>query len=431
MKFTLWGQIEGIRVVAESTLWVGTEHGTIVDLSQAARAAGIRTTFSLKAALALTSQLEVCEVQDEPTGVLQRVWQEIYHFTPWLETVHLNGFCAQISAPKTPFEEVRELMEQLAGLLPEDARLTLGLAQSPVQARALVEWHSWHVEHGGSLPSGVLVQFEAHTLLCDPLLLTPRGENTTLLSVAVSPQTGHPSDLAEEPSGSAAWLQQLPIGAAWFLPPTAKTALFQLGIHTYGELRRTPRQRLLRMFGKEAAVWVRWFEMTSTSIHCNYPPQSLEQSWQAPAGEAVYRDRFLELVSHLLPPIARKLERSGLGAGMIELRWQTETGWQSWQRKTKRQVATEDALRVLFTPAEVACEGKWIEQMTLVVSEIRSQRAVQAAILPQEGFVSLVDAPQNTLDRLCTRLEKRFPGRLALGLKPSFRELRWRAFADG
>lgn len=425
MKFTLWGRIEGIRATTESALWVGAQHGIVTDLSQMARAGGIRPGFKVSAALALVPGLEVCELQDEATAGVQKVWQAVYKFTPWLETetTHQNGFCAQIAAEGTPFEEVHELMKQLVELLPEDARLTLGLARSPAQARALVEWHGWHLNHGGALPAGLVVRFEPHALLCDPLLLTPQ--------TAASLQQPRQSSLLATDPRRPNWLDKLPIGAAWFLPETAQKALPGLGIHTYGEFRRTASHRLLRMFGSEAAVWSRWFEMTSASIQCNYPPQSVEQSWQAAAGESISRDCFVGLVSELLPPIAKKLERSGLGAGLIALHWQTEVGKQCWQRRLKRSVATLQGLRVLLAPAEQVCEGKWIEQMTLVVSEIQPRQAVQATIIAQEGFASFVESPENTLHQTCTRLEKRFPGRIAIGLKPSFRELRWRAVADG
>lgn len=406
MKFILWGRIEGIRADAVSPCWVGIEDNRVIDLSAAARAAGIRTGFSAAAAQALLPEIEVQPLRTEPSDLMQQVWQTVYDFTPWLQTVGLNGFCAQITHDISPLAEVRQLLERLASQLAGTGRLTLGLARLPEEARTVVAWHDWALDTGGALPPGMRIAFESHVLLC-----------AAHLTADIRPAL-------------PVWLTKLPIPAAWFIPAKAQAELMQLGIHTYGGLLLADRDRLLRRFGKEAAAWLQWFELAPYGIQSNYPPRQLERVWQAAAGESVSGSCFNELLDQLLTGIGPQMERNGLGAETIELEWITEAGHQHWQRRAGQLTGSPSAWRVLAEPAASTCEGQQLEQMRVVLTGVRPLQSVQAALLPKSGTSQLSAREARALQHLCQRIERRYPGAVAFGLKPSFRELRWRALSE-
>jgi len=433
MRFSLYGQGEGVYITCVDTFWAYTADNTIVDASLSARGKGVKPGLSVKSAQALLPAIRVYEAGDSPENTvtvtsglnappktnrtvqaphmpdaMKRVHDAICLHTPWLETVGSDAFFALIPGAQPPLREVRELLLQIDATLQTEQRVRVALAETPDLARALVAWS-----------------------------LHERVPNATYRKAGrqhfiISPAFAHD----REPK--VPWFLQLPIQVLWKIPEKARNRLQQLGIHRLSALFDISDTQLIRQFGKESILWrdalVTDADGESARLKTNYPPIRYTTTWVPVAGEVVGRAKWPMLIRNLIDELSTLLEKNGFGALKVGVAWAIESNLHQFERVAKRPTYQADALWSRIAPS-LSDIPDGAEQITVYLDDIRPLTSVQTKLVLHNGMLltesECSPTAKDEIPKLLSHVNRKFPKGLQVGLQPSFRERRLAAILNG
>ena len=404
MRFTLFGEAEGVLAVASSPVWVAVAKGRVVDASVSARVHGISEGMTATAAVALVPQLQLHAWSRESDTELQQIWAQLWAVSPWLETVDNKAFLLQIPAFAPPLREVRRLLAGLNQSLSTEQRMRVGLAENPFLARALVEWSRVERVRGARYYKV--------------------GRQQWLLSPALSswPQTGTP------PLRFGQWIGGMPTESLWFIHEAARESLQKLGVQRLGEIAKVPVAQLVQYFGKPALLWREALvQQPGGTVQSNYPRVRKQAMWQADAGEGAEPGEVENLVGRLTQAVVALLERDQLGALKIGLLAEGEKGRKSFEKVARQTLSTFDALQAALLPGASALDVGALTRVEVYVEDLRPLGSVQTAWEIRNGALTAGRLQaDNAVERLLRQVNRKFPKGLQTGLCPTFRELRLR-----
>ncbi|SFU37713.1 hypothetical protein [Alicyclobacillus macrosporangiidus] len=434
MRFTLFGEVEGVLAESTAPLWASVGAGGVSDASLSARRQGVRPGMRPAEAQALVPGLVLCAEADRPTTVMETVWARLWQCSPWLETVGKNAFYLQIPGQKPPIEEVRELLRALDGLLNEHQQLRTALAEHPLLARALLMASRHH-----KIPGVQSVRVGRQVWVISPGVRAwgahALGQGAETLKV-------------KEPPVNTAWAGRLPIEALWPLPAATRVALRQLGVECWADLAAVPAAQLKRRFGPDALAWRAWLTPApGGAIAVNYPPASRRAAWRAPAGEAARGAAVEQVWEHLVRRLSEQLQRDGIGALKVGAVWEAGTEIGRWERPQRRPLHTPESLHAALAPGREAVDRMALAGLSgleVYASDLRPLEAVQARLddfmrtggaerarLRQPGG----SAPRRrermaAVKKVVHQINRKYPAAVRLGVTAGFRERRMQAVLD-
>jgi hypothetical protein len=440
MRYTLFGRGEGVRVDCDHPQWACVDGDRVSDATVSARLQGVRPGISAGAAQALVPGIVLCEDEPSSSQTIETVWRMLWDHTPWLETVGKDSFILQVAGPRPPLREVRDILLRIDQELPVQSRFRVGFAETPRLARALVEWSECSC---GRIPGAGYYTVGRQQLIVSPGLavhgttrkpVLQRSSQTRPVEARTAEERTTQTRAAEAPP----WILNLPIQALWMLPQQTRDTLSRLGVHRLADLLTLPEADLINHFGRESLLWKQWFAESPPGRICvNYPPLQHRQVWQARAGETMHPGQLPELLKTLLTPIAVELNRAGAGALRLGLVWQSERGEARFERIAKAPVHRLDSLVAQLAEGVDACvrtavETGGLERMEVYVADLRPFASSQSAFVLKNGLLlPATDVVKEEVGELLTQVNGRFPDKLRLGMRGAFRELRWRAVAEG
>ncbi|MCY0874738.1 MAG: hypothetical protein OWT28_00410 [Firmicutes bacterium] len=399
MRYTLYGIGEGVRAQTDASLWASQQAGWITDASLSARKLAVQPPLPVKTALSLIPNLLLIEEKDEATRPVSRVWERLYQFSPWLQTAGWDAFYLQITGPTAPFAELREIVQALDHMLNVEQRFRIGFAENPFLARALVEW-----SRCGRIPGAVYRRFGRQQVIVSPALA----------------------------KGQRDWLAAMPLSPLWILPTKAKEQLLSLGIYTVADLLALPATLLRRRFGKDALVWLQSLTRQSDRLTSNYPPEQRTASFCAEQAEALATTQIPHLLDSMTQELSEQMTREGVGAKQVTLYWLTADGVQGqYIRAAKHPIVHAD---FMFTQLLPACAqiARPVTELSIRLDEIRPLATEQLSFdLAEHAPGPPASQKQDTLTRALLQVNRKIPGGLALGMIPSYRELRHQLTVDG
>ncbi len=406
MRFTLYGEAEGVLGRSQERYWATVAHNAVTDASVSARGKGIQPGMPIHVAKALLPSLVLEDEPDLPPPLMQSIWGVLWNVSPWLETVGKQAFYLQIPGKHPPLREVRRLLSTVEERLSDEQRVRVSLAENPFLARALWVWSRME-----RVPGAVYYKVGREQWLISPGLAQwgRRG----------------PSDLVE-------WIRNMPVAALWVLPDAKRTALQKLGVSRMNELAEIPSERLIRQFGKEALLWPRFLKQSpGGSVHVNYPPARMREVWRATLGEEVGLSALPEIMERLVLPLATELQKTGFGALKVGMAWETDAAGGAFEKVAKKPVYTAEALRAALVDGIEDCRGARLQMLEIYAEELRPLQSVQTSFVLKNGaFIPAEEQQKKDLGRLLTQVNRKFPKGLQVGLHPTFRELRLQAVLE-
>jgi protein ImuB len=411
MRFTMYGQGEGVRSECDASLWVTAVNDVVTDASVSARSKKIKPGMLVKVAQALLPDVRVCAEEESPTLAMQKVWSTLWLFSPWLQTVEKDSFYLQVPGETPPFREVRDVLCKVDEVLTEEQRLRVGFAENPFLAKALVEWSRCE-----RVPGATYRKANRQQLIVSPLLTQMFSQRSR----------------SHAPTPEKHWICQMPIQALWTIPDAAKKALLELGVYRLGDLTTVPMDVLCRHFGKESVLWLQLLEQRAGGhIAVNYPPVQRREVWRANLGEEVRIDSLEAIIHAILPPLAVDLERAGAGALKVGVEWETDAGVGGFERIAKRPVYRHESLYAQIEPGLKECQGRALSRVEVYVEDVRPLSTVQMSFIIHRGALVPVDEIEKTdLQKVMYQVNRKFPHGLHKGMSAHFRELRWRAVSE-
>lgn len=408
MRFSLFGQGEGVRSQCLQPYWASLQGDTVTDASISARKQGVRPGMSAKSAQGLLPAVAFQVDEGVPGALMYAVWDVLWSVSPWLETVGSDSFWIQIPGQRLPLREIRDLLYAVESVLSAEQRLRVAAAETPWLARALLEWSRWE-----RIPGASYRKVKQQQLILSPSL---HGEFT---------QTD------TSPMAVFSWMRGFPIQALWPLSLDVRSALIKLGVRRLGDLESVPTTQLYRHFGKESLLWYRWLHPDpGGSIRVNYPPPERRESWQMSAGEAADPAQFAGLLAELAGSVAAGLERMGAGALKIGMEWVSEGHPGTFERSASRPIYRPESLLAHLQPGIPALSGP-LERLEVYAADIRSLSATQLAFRIERGMMlPAYDVRRTDLRRLVEQVDRKYPRQLRFGLHPGFREQRWWAISE-
>jgi hypothetical protein len=404
MRFSLYGEGEGVLGEGKDSLWACFSADIITDASISARELGIRPGMRVKVAQSLVPQLILCpEVQS--SEAMKSVWEALWTFSPWLETIPKQAFFLQIPGSVPPIREVRDLLLNMNTILSEQQRLRIGLAENLFLAKALVVWSRVESVRGAQYYKVGRQQW------------------------IVSPVLAEWGATRKMPGDTGEWIGHMPISCLWLLPQSTRTALLKLGIERLRDLQSVSLSHLKKHFGKESLQWYRFLEQKwGSSVRINYPPQAHRETWQAEGGEAMDIRNGGALLQELTKTLAYRLKKDGLGALKVGMTWETDTGPGCFERIAKKPANEFEFVLSVIQPGVEQWLGERLEKLTVYAEEIRPLVAIQSSFTVHRGaFIPTEEIDKKDLTQLIYQVNRKFPKGLQIGLRPNFRELRLQA----
>lgn len=404
MRFSLYGEGEGVLGEGEDSLWACNSTDIITDASISARELGIRPGMRVKVAQSLVPQLTLCpEVQSSES--MKSVWKALWAFSPWLETIPKQAFFLQIPGSVPPIREVRDLLLNMNTLLSEQQRLRIGFAENLFLAKALVAWSRVEAVRGAQYYKVGRQQW------------------------IVSPVLAEWGRTQRRPGDPGGWIEHMPISCLWVLPPNTRAALMKLGIERLRDLKSVSLSHLKKNFGKESLQWFRFLEQKwGGSVRVNYPPLAHRESWQAVGGEELDIRNGGALLQELTKTLAYRLTKDGLGALRVGMTWETDAGPGCFERIAKKPANQFEFLYSVIQPGVEQWVGERLETLTVYAEEIRPLVAIQSSFTVHRGaFIPTEEINKKDLTQVIYQVNRKFPKGLQIGLRPNFRELRLQA----
>jgi DNA polymerase-4 len=246
----------------------------------------------------------------------------------------------------------------------------------------------------------------------------------------VASQVAKPDGLlVVEPDGERRFLDPLPVGLMWGVGPVAEQRLAQQGIHTIGELARTPSTAVRQLLGQ--AVGTRL-----SALACNEDPRRVVASRRARsvgAQSALGRrgptpELIRRTLAHLAERVGTRLRAKGWGGRTITVRVRL-AGMRSVTRSLTLRApvaATLSLTEIGVLLARQAIDdqgdpGLQISLLAISVSNVEPVRMVQLElpIPPQDPWRpgTTIGTARWAVDTSMDAVRKRF-GRAAVGYLP-------------
>lgn len=406
MRFCLFGKVEGIHSDSPQTLWASVKDAEVTDASVSARKRGVRPGMTETSAKALVPELQICPKEAQPTEGMQRVWKTLWSHTPWLQTLGDDSFWIQLPAEASSFQETKQLLLQLDEVLGNERRIRLGMAESPLLARAIVAWSRLE-----RVPDALYRRVGQQQWIISPgLWSTARSESLV---------------------GSSDWIQRLPIQSLWMLDEAIRAKLLQLGIQRFMDLTAIQNKELEHHFGKEARLWKHLnAQFWGGQLMVNYPPLDARVSWCSSVGEAVPVEAVYPLLEALVQSLSSDLERQGIGALRVGMAWTTDVGAGQEERLAKRPLVQATALLVPLSQVAKRCQGRLLEQLEVWVTDLRPLHAVQTSFVLHGTLLLPFDSlSKDELKKVLSQVNRKYPRSVWVGVRPRFRELRLEALS--
>ncbi len=406
MRFSFFGQGEGMHSDCDQRLWASVRDGIVTDASVSARKRGVGPGMTAASAEALVPGITLCGKDVLATCAITRVWNTIWSYTPWLETVNEDSCWFQIPGDDPPLREARELLLNISQQLGEERRLRVGMAENPFLARALVAWSRLE-----RVPNALYRKVGAEEWLISPGLAENRASPRRRVSGSVEAKK---------------WFLRMPIRALWVLDPAVRDALIRLGIERLQDLVSVPSAQLQRHFGKESLLWARFLEQPAGGrLRVNYPPMDRREMWAATVDEPAAVDALQSIVQMLIQPISADLEKNGTGALKVGLRWGTDSHQGEYERTARRPLVSSDSLFAQLAPGFADCKGRSLELVEVFVEDLRPLSAIQTSFIVHEGMLLPTQSiERDELRKVIHQVNRKYPHVLNLGIRPRFRELR-------
>ncbi|WP_026962382.1 hypothetical protein [Alicyclobacillus herbarius] len=438
MRYTLFGFGEGVRIDEGSPLWASIQSGKVSDASTAAREQGIQPGMSAATAQSLLPGLRLFEETGSPSQTMERVWHTLWKFSPWLETVGYDSFFLQIPGARLPFSEVRQILRQVDVQLPRGARFFVGLAETPKLARALVQWARCRSDR----PPGAGYRVGRQYLWISPVfsrkVSVPSGSAAdAVLAHACDSQADRRGRTDSLSIPAPKWIHALPIDAMWFLSAEERERLKRFGVFQYRDLFDLPDADFIRQFGRESLLWKQVFaEIPPGHLQVNYPPFTYSQIWRAHIGETLSAGQIPEVVARLAARIADFLEKWGNAAHRQGIVWRTVSAEGRFEQATGQPVYRLSTLMAHWQEGihrcQAAAEGEGgVETIKIYVADLQPLTGRQSGFILKNGLL-LPDnlKTKEKLEQILGQVNGRHPGKLRIGIRGSFRELRWRAVVE-
>jgi len=390
MRYSLYGECEGLLGEGQGP-FVVEEGGVVVDASRTAARAGVRPGIPVREALALVPGCHVESASGESTS-WRHLRQVLWSHTPWVEThPDKRRFWIELSGPRVPLAELRQMARDIRLGLTEEQRVVLALAKTPWQARMLLAWSRQE-----RVPGALYRKLGTEPLVVAPDLLNRDAE--------------------------AFWIRA-PIAASWWIPDDAKAELLSLGVFRLKDLAEIPEDMLCARFGEQARIW-RMNGMGKTSLRPDRPPEAWSASWRGDA-EGVPLEQAKMRVRLCLENLCGHLARFGLAVQTLSIALWAEAREIRWQKRIAKPTPRPDALWAQMAWPEEVHRAQRIWSVELCATEVAQLRPVQVSLLEQGEARDSA----NRLERLNAwdQWMARWP-KLQRGMTADFRERRLALF---
>ncbi|ACV58045.1 Y-family DNA polymerase [Alicyclobacillus acidocaldarius] len=396
MRYSLYGECEGLLGEGQGP-FVVEEGGVVVDASRTAARAGVRPGIPVREALALVPGCHVESASGESTS-WRHLRQVLWSHTPWVEThPDERRFWIELSGPRVPLAELRQMARDIRLGLTEEQRVVLALAKTPWQARMLLAWSRQE-----RVPGALYRKLGTEPLVVAPDLLNRDAE--------------------------AFWIRA-PIAASWWIPDDAKAELLSLGVFRLKDLAEIPEDVLCARFGEQARIW-RMNGMGKTSLRPDRPPEAWSASWRGDA-EGVPLEQAKMRVRLCLENLCGHLARFGLAVQTLSIALWAEAREIRWQKRIAKPTPRPDALWAQMAWPEEVHRAQRIWSVELCATEVAQLRPVQVSLLEQGEALDALEARDsaNRLERLNAwdQWMARWP-KLQRGMTADFRERRLALF---
>ncbi|WP_067931962.1 hypothetical protein [Alicyclobacillus kakegawensis] len=432
MRYTLFGLGEGVRIDDGPHLWASVERGRVSDASAAVRKQGLRPGTPASTAKALVPGLALYEEPASPSRMMEQVWSTLWTHTPWLETVGKDSFFIQVSGSAPPFQEIREIVQQLDTNLPAGARFCMGLAETPKLARALVQWAA---SSGRTVP-GISRKMGRHRLWISPGLAGRRSISLKQDGIWRA-DSGDKSAAVSPPAVTPRWILALPVDAVWFLSNDVRVQLKEFGVFRLADLVALPDADIARWFGRESLLWKQAFaEVPPGQIRVNYPPVYYSEIWKSYDCETMPAEYIPKLVESLIAAVVNHLQKSGCAALRAGMVWNSTSGEGRFTQAAGRPLYRLSSWLAHLQEGVRRCQEEAARAGGIACVEVRaadlqpirarqSRFAVKNGLLVPDGW-----GTRRKIEHIMTQINDRYPDKLRLGTRGSLREWRWRMVAE-
>lgn len=257
--------------------------GVIASCSYAARAFGIRSAMPTSQALRRCPQLVLLHGDRAAYSEASRhVMSILETVTPQIEQVSIDEAFLDISDLPQPGLEIarniQQAVNQQTGL-----PCSLGVASNKLVAK--IATNIGKAAHHGNTP---------------------------------------PNAILEVPAGQEAeFLAPLPVRELWGVGPKTAERLGEMGIHTIGDLARTPESTLVRLFGKYGHyLWKHANGLDDSPVEPEHAVKSIsaETTFERDIADP---GRLRQTIAELTEQVGRQLRKKGMIAGTvrIKVRW--------------------------------------------------------------------------------------------------------------
>ncbi|WP_067849712.1 DNA repair nucleotidyltransferase [Alicyclobacillus mali (ex Roth et al. 2021)] len=392
MRYSLYGECEGLLGEGQGPFLV-EEDGRIIDASRTAARAGVRLGMPVREALALVPGCRVESAAGESTP-WRHLRQVLWSHTPWVEThPDERRFWIELSGPRVPLAELRQMARDIRLGLTEEQRVVLALAKTPWQARMLLAWSRQE-----RVPGALYRKLGTEPLVVAPDLLSREDE--------------------------AVWMRA-PIAASWWIPDDAKAELLSLGVFRLKDLAEIPEDMLYARFGEQARIW----QMKGTEnrgLRQDRPPEAWSASWRGDA-EGVPLEQAKMQVRLCMESLCSRLVRLGLAVQTLSIALWTDAREIRWEKRIAKPSPQPDALWAQMAWPEEIHRARRIWGVELCATEVAELRPVQMGLLAQGKALDALEARDsaNRLERLNAwdAWMARWP-KLQRGMAADFRERR-------
>jgi protein ImuB len=402
MKYSLYSLGEGLLADSpDSHYAVVNQQHEILDASISLRKKGVLPGMALKTAKALYKDIHVVDGAKGLSCSMQRVLNLLCTYTPWIQTERNDAFYIQLSDGTPPVCEVRNLLLDIDNLLSLEQRLRVGFAENPFLARALVEWSQ--IER---IPDAIYRKVGRQCLIISPGLVRIARNDRNIRMVE--------------------WWGKLPVRALWTLSGNQREKLLKLGVYRLKDFRRIPDQALLSHFGKESLLWKQILsQQFGGSVFVNYPTYEKKSFWIADIHDKPDISSAGDIAGKLSQNLSNQLSRLHVGAMRIGIRCRTDRKEDERWRACKQPVFRSGDIFARIQPFLNEVQGTVLECIEIFGADIQSLMGIQTSfVLQGNQFRNDTNTIRADMNDVLSEIDTRFPNRLQVGVKPTFREIR-------
>ncbi|MCY0887560.1 MAG: hypothetical protein OWQ59_03790 [Alicyclobacillaceae bacterium] len=395
---------------------VAIRYRQVVDWTVLAYKKGIRRGLLLDQAKLLVPELQHIEADETTDEWIEKIRRVVFQRTPWVQTFGWRTLAAELSGKKPPLKESLDIFKEICALLTSQQRVVVSLAETASLARSMLWWRSHE-----KIPNSLEKYLNGNLFLVSPGLLRSSDSKEADKSESKSRECDSSRRLfCPESVSIPEWFLHFPLHALSRLSESDRVRLRSLGIHRLGQLLSHPIADVKSQFGSDFSTELLGWLSHSGRIHVNYPTNQLHFSWEATMFEEPTMEHALSIIGRICQRASRELLRREVFAQRVLISWKSNAASGCFEIHLKNPTSQADILLPQIKSCLSKIRGTTLERLKLSIPDFSRESGLQSclhSIQVEEKFYK---------ENLCfaiDNIEKRFPGKLHKGIRPSYREL--------